>query len=768
MRNLIIAWTLAVLFCPAYAVFAQDYAGQTVREIRLEGLQRVSPSIVRAQIEVEEDAPYNPQASARDLRRLHDMGYFATVRVEAAPVQNELIITYVFEEKRMIREVNIAGNDIVGDRHIRGALRWREGDSFNPGGYEQERESILELYQERGFPNAQVEIIVEEIGPAEVSLTYLIEEGPRARIGRIDFVGNETLSDSYLRDLIETSSAWWFLGGEYSEPEFEADLQRIAQEYGNHGHLEAEVLGAEFEYDEKGRRLYITVHIDEGPIYHIANLDVQGNIVFEDEEIISTLEARPNAVHNRSEVRSDVEVITQGYSDSGYVNAQVTPQVLLDRDNHTTNITHQITEDELKYVREIRITGNTITRDDVIRNRLHLDPGDRFDGSALRQTRQELERTGYFDEVRFSLEPLEGNPRYENLIIDVEEAQTGEFTFGVGFSPDDGIGGHANVELTNFDITNPYSFAGGGQQLRAEINIARRRTEFNLGFTDPEIGGLPLMFGVDVYNRSVRPRGAMRYREDSSGGQIRVGKELSPYMDTMLALRYRDLEIRDIPTFSSRQLRRERGGRTTISAVWNINRDTRDDHRNPSEGARHNFEVELAGLGGDNDFIRLEHDSTWYYSFGDRDQYVLSYRTREGYVKNYGQSDFVPLSDRFFAGGTTTIRGYRNHEVGPTERRFFIFGPVDRVGGQVRLLNNVEVQYNIFEPLRLYSFVDGGAVWAVPSDIEVDDLRFSGGVGVGFDAPMLGPVRLDYAHPINPGRYQSSSGRFHFQTGMGF
>ncbi|MFO7774718.1 MAG: BamA/TamA family outer membrane protein [Candidatus Hydrogenedentota bacterium] len=236
----------------------------------------------------------------------------------------------------------------------------------------------------------------------------------------------------------------------------------------------------------------------------------------------------------------------------------------------------------------------------------------------------------------------------------------------------------------------------------------------------------------------------------------------------MLALRYRDLEIRDIPTFSSRQLRRERGGRTTISAVWNINRDTRDDHRNPSEGARHNFEVELAGLGGDNDFVRLEHDSTWYYSFGDRDQYVLSYRTREGYVKNYGQSDFVPLSDRFFAGGTTTIRGYRNHEVGPTERRFFIFGPVDRVGGQVRLLNNVEVQYNIFEPLRLYSFVDGGAVWAVPSDIEVDDLRFSGGVGVGFDAPMLGPVRLDYAHPINPGRYQSSSGRFHFQTGMGF
>ncbi len=768
MKNLIIAGAIAVLFCPAYAVFAQDYAGQTVREIQLEGLQRVSPSIVRAQIEIEEGAPYNPRASARDLRRLHDMGYFATIRVEATPVQNEVIITYVFEEKRMIREVNIAGNDIVPSRHIRGALTWREGDSFAPGVYEQERESILEVYQERGFPNAQVEIIVEEIGPAEVSLTYLIEEGPRARIGRIDFVGNETLSDRDLRGLIETSRAWWFLGGQYSEPEFEADLQTIVQEYANHGHLEAEVLGAEFEYDERGRRLYITVHIDEGPIYRIANLTLQGNFVFEDQEILSVLGAVPDAVHDRSQVQADVAVITQGYSDSGYVNAQVTPQITLDRENHTTNVVHQISEGDLKYVREIRITGNTVTRDDVIRSRLHLDPGDRFDGSALRRTQQDLERTGYFDDVRFSLEPLEDDPRYENLLIDVEEAQTGEFTFGVGFSPDDGIGGHTNLRFRNFDITNPYSFSGGGQQVQAEVNVARRRTEFNLGFTDPEIGGLPLMFGFDAYSRSVRPRGAMRYREDSSGGQIRLGKELSPYMDTTLALRYRDLEIRDLPRFSSRQLRRERGGRITISAVWDINRDTRDNPRNPSEGARHNFEVELAGLGGDNEFIRLEHDSTWYYSFGDRDQYVLSYRTREGYVTEYGSSDFVPLSDRFFAGGTTTIRGYRNREVGPRERQFWIFGPFDRVGGQLRIINNVEVKYDVLDPLRLYSFVDGGAVWAVPSDIDASDLRFSGGVGLGFDVPMLGPVRLDYAHPINPDRYQSSSGRLHFQTGMGF
>ena len=205
MSRHILVWAALVLIGPVYSVaFAQDYAGRIVREINLEGLEQVSASLVRGQIEVQPGEPYSPRASGRDLARLYDMGYFATIRVEATPIQNEVVITYVFEEKQMIRQIQIIGNDRVRQQHIRGALSWREGDSFAAEAFEEEREAILSLYQERGFPAARVDISAEEIGPGELRLTYAIEEGPRARISRIDFVGNETLSDRDLRRLNTT------------------------------------------------------------------------------------------------------------------------------------------------------------------------------------------------------------------------------------------------------------------------------------------------------------------------------------------------------------------------------------------------------------------------------------------------------------------------------------------------------------------------------------------------------------------------------------
>ncbi len=760
---------IALIIGPVCSVaIAQEYAGRIVREVNLEGLERVSPSLARGQIEVQPGEPYSPRASARDLSRLHNMGYFSTVRVEAEPVDDEVAVTYIFEEKRMIREIQIIGNDRVRETHIRGALTWREGDSFAEEAFEEEREAILNVYEERGFPAPRVEISAEEIGPGELRLTYAIEEGPRARISRIDFVGNETLSDRYLRRLIETSRAWWFLGGRYDENQFEADLRLIERTYANYGHLEAEVVGTEFDYTEAGNRMHITVYIEEGPAYHVERLAVEGNIVYEDDEIMGIIEVLPTAVHNRSQVQADADLIAQGYSDSGYVDAEVTPLVTIDPDTKTTNVVHRIHEGDLKYVREIRITGNEVTRDDVIRRHLHIRPGERFDGSMIRLSQRELENTNFFDDVRFSLEPIEDDPRFENIVLELEEARTGEFGFGAGYSPDDGIGGYTDLRLRNFDIANPPTFAGGGQEFNARVHIGERRTEYNVGFTDPEIFGYPLAGGFDVFQQSVRYRGGIDFREDMRGAQVRIGKVLSPHVTTRGSLRYRYIDISDLPFRASRQLRRERGDTTTISAAWGISRDTLDRRFDPTGGARHEFNIEVAGLGGDNHFFKLDHDSEWFWGVGDEDRFVLSFRTREGYVQEYGPSDFVPLSDRYFAGGTTTVRGYRNRDISPRERRFGFFGDFDAVGGNLRLINNAEVKYRLHERLRLYTFVDAGGVWADTSDFDLGEMRFGAGVGLGVDVPRLGPVRLDYGHPVNPDRHQTSSGRFHFQTGLRF
>ena len=219
----VIAVGLAV--CASAAAQPPDLAGKTVGEVRLQGLERISEQVVRAQLETQADTAYSPRAVARDLRRLYELGYFSTIQADASVVGGNVVVTYIFEEKRLIDELRIVGNDKVRTRHVRAALGWHEGDTFDPQGYPGERENVLEMYEGKGFPNAKVDFIVEEAGPGRVNITCVIEEGRKARIRRISFEGNSVLSRRKLKKLVKTDRAWWFIGGKYNEEQFETDLE---------------------------------------------------------------------------------------------------------------------------------------------------------------------------------------------------------------------------------------------------------------------------------------------------------------------------------------------------------------------------------------------------------------------------------------------------------------------------------------------------------------------------------------------------------------
>jgi outer membrane protein insertion porin family len=206
---------------------------------------------------------------------------------------------------------------------------------------------------------------------------------------------------------------------------------------------------------------------------------------------------------------------------------------------------------------------------------------------------------------------------------------------------------------------------------------------------------------------------------------------------------------------------------STIANSWSIERNTLDYHRDPSSGARHELIGTVAGLGGDNNFFRLEHDSSWYAPLDDEKKWVLSFRTREGWAQEYGSSEFVPLSERFFAGGTATIRGYDNRDVGPKVQRFINSRSKEAIGGKLRLVNNLELKYKVTKILRLYAFLDYGGVWREPEDFAPGDIRFGSGIGFGVDIPRIGPVRVDYGVPLNPDKDQGT-GRIHLMTGFRF
>lgn len=765
MKKLAFGLVLA-LFAVLSHVPALAQGESKVGAVQISGLERVSEQLVRAKLEVQPGQPYNPRAVSRDIRRLYELGFFTRIEADVVDENGALTLTYIVSEKQVIEKVLILGNGKLKDRRILSALTMREGDPFIPEAYEEERQAVLDLYEGKGFANTTVDVVAERVGPSRMRMIYNINEGKKAKIRSIKFVGNDILSSRKLRKLMATKRAWWFLGGKYEEEKLEYDLQQVIDNYGDYGRLEADITRTDLLYTDNGKGMNLTIFLQEGPEYHLENLEIAGNVVYDDDELLDLVEVAAGDVHNKSQVEKDATQLQDGYQDSGYVKANVTPIVTLDKDAKTTRVTHKISEGDLRYIGEIKIIGNGLTKDEVIRRQIALEPGERYDGSLLEFSKRALHRTEYFETVRTNLDFADDQDLFTDVIFDVEEGKQGNFNFGAGFSTDEGLGGFAELRLNNFDLGNWPNFTGGGQQFSVKLNVGSRRDQYALSFTDPEILGYPFAFGFDLFDESYQVRGSSNYAEDRRGGQLRLGKTLSNYVNMRTSLRYENSETTGLPFFVNPVIRRQGGETTTISLRNEFERNTLDAFRDPAKGSKHVLSVELAGLGGDNEFYKLYLDSTWYRAVDKNEKWIMSFRSREGYVAEYGGSDYVPLTDKFYAGGTATVRGYENRDIGPKAKQFIFFGDDFPLGGNLVWIANLEMKYKLTEQLRFYSFVDAGGVWD-DDDFDFGEMRYSVGVGIGMEVPRLGPVRVDYGFPLNPDEDQGS-GRLHLISGIRF
>jgi len=765
LKKLAFGLALALLALSIH-VPALAQGNANVGAVRIDGLERVSEQLVRARLEVQPGQAYNPRAVSRDIRRLFELGFFTHIEAAVQDGPDGLILTYSVAEKQVVEKVLILGNSKIKDRRILSALSMREGDPFIPEAYEEERRAVLDLYEGKGFANTTVDVVAERVGPSRMRMTYSIHEGKKAKIRNIEFVGNEVLSNRRLRKIMATKRAWWFLGGKYEDDKLEYDLQQIIDNYGDYGRLEADITRTDLLYTGSGRGMNLTIYLKEGPEYQLESLELAGNIVYDDDELLDRIEVAAGDVHNKSQVAADATELEQSYQDSGYVTARVTPIVTLDRDAKTTRVTHRIEEGDLRYIREIRIIGNELTRDEVIRRQVSLEPGQRYDGSLLDLSKRSIQRTEYFETVRTNLDFADQRGLFTDVIFDVDEGKQGNFNFGAGFSTDEGLGGFAELRLNNFDMKNWPNFTGGGQQLAVKLSVGSRRDQYSLSFTDPEILGYPLSFGFDVFDESYQIRGSSNYAESRRGGQLRLGKTLSNYVTTRTSFRYETNEITGLPFIVNPVIRRQARDATTVSLRGEIERNTLNAFRDPSKGSVHIFSAELAGFGGDNEFYKFFLDSTWYRALDKDEKWILSVRSREGYVAEYGGSNYVPLTDKFYAGGTSTVRGYENRDIGPKARQFIIIGDKFPLGGNLLWVANLEMKYKLTEQLRFYSFVDGGGVWD-DSDFDFSEMRYSAGIGIGMEVPRLGPIRVDYGFPLNPDKDQGS-GRLHLISGIRF
>ena len=738
--------------------------GKLIKEVRVSGNHLVSDQQILSHVETKPGTPLDKGTIRRDIRRIFKLGRFETILVDVVEVDDGVAVTFIVSEKRVAGELRILGRTKIKERDVKDAITLRIGESYDPQIVRKDVEAIMKLYEEKGFPNAAVHVHVEPIAPSKVCVTYTIHEGHKARIRAITIEGNTVYTDREILKKLKTRRArLWFIGGIYDDIQFQDDQDAIIRMYEEKGYVEARIVATPFDFSPDGKSMFITIQVSEGAQYHVASVTVQGNEVFASDEIVHLLKLKADDVFNLHQTERDGLAISTFYSNAGYIYAAVRPSYTLNKENKVAHLLYAIQEGDLIYLGQIEINNNVKTKDEVIRRELTIYPGERFDGNRWRRSLQKMSNLGFFDEqkpVELSTRPSQIE-NAEDLLISVNEKETGAFYFGAGFSSDEEILGSISLDLWNFDIANFPEFTGAGQRLALTLQQGTIRESYRLSFTEPYFLGYPLLFGADVYMEEREWAHHDDYSEEVLGGGIRFGKQLSEYVSTSLGLRYEDVEIGDIRDDVSLEIRDEQGSWSTLSLLWSIERNTIDNVFDPRSGSVHTGRIQLAGAGfaEDTDFVKLTQEYSRYFPLSPK--WVFSIHDTAGYVSEFGRSDEVHIFDRFFCGGSSTVRGYDERDVGPKSSDIFN----DPIGGNVRFVTNIELSYAITDILRAYLFQDSGTVWPDIDDLDGGDLRFSVGAGIGIKTP-IGPLRVDYGFPINPDEDQGN-GRVHFRVGLG-
>ncbi len=723
--------------------------------VRIAGNQAVSKQLIRAQIRVHEGKPFSRSDIQKDITRLFSLGYFSDIKADVTMEDGGVAVTYIVSERKIIREVLILGNKGIKEADIRGVISLRRGDTYIPKSIEKDIIVIRDLCRQKGYSKASVSASYREIGPTEVEIVYEIFEGRKARVRYITIENNQTLSDKVIRKRMRTKARFLWFGSLFDEGTFKNDMKIIKELYGENGYIDAEVVDAKVEFFDEGERVRIEIAVEEGEQYFVDSVVVDGHTIFEEPYLLSLTKTEPGDYYDHRQVELDAFEIQTIYSDHGYILAVVKPRVAIRKEDKEVSVAYRVSERDLMYVSKIDIKGNVKTKDSVIRRQLTILPGERFDGGTIRRSRQKLLNSQFYKDVYADTEPTD-KPNYRDLVIEVEEDKTGSFNFGAGFSSNDAFIGQIQVIQSNFDLFNPPSFTGAGQQFNITLRPGTILSEYQLGITDPYFMGYPFAAGFNLY---FVDREYDEYDQRSFGGQLSLGKDITDFTSAGLSYNISQYDISSVDDDAPQSIKDEEGTRSKSSIILSLTNDTRDSYIDPTTGHKYTASLELAGgpLGAETDFVKLAGEARWFRPITEK--FVLMTRLEAAVVEEYGDSDLVPLFDRFFSGGATSVRGYEYREVGPREDG-------DPVGGKAKLEGSLELSYPIIDIIKGFVFFDFGQVWEETEDFGQNKINMSVGLGIGLRTPV-GPIRVDFGYPLNPDDDQGN-GEIHFTTGISF
>ena len=714
----------------------------TVRDIRIEGLQRVEPGTVFISLPVRVGDQYDDEKGASAIRTLFGLGLFKDVRIE---VTGDVLVVIV-EERPTISEVEFVGTKEFDKDVLKKALRdvgLADGRPFDKAQLDKAEQELKRQYINRSLYAAQVVSTVTPIERNRVNLTFTVIEGGPAKISEIRIVGSNAFSESTLRKLFDLNTggwlSWYTKSDRYSRAKLNADIETLRSYYLTRGYLEFKVDSTQVAILPNKTDIAISINITEGERFLVSGVRLEGNFLGKDDEFKSLVTIRPGQAYNADEVAKTTKAFTDYFGNFGFAFARVEARPEVDRVNNRVTIVLQADPSRRAYVRKINVAGNNRTRDVVVRREFRQFESSWYDGDKIKLSRDRVDRLGYFRDVGIETQEVPGSPDLVDLTVNVSEKPTGSLSLGAGFSSSDGLG-------LSFGLRQDNAF-GSGNSLGIQVNTSKINRVIVLNTTDPYFTADGVSRTLDLYHRNSSPyQDPSYYQLVTTGGSIRFGIPFTANDTVYFGAGLERTSIvpgTGLPT--SYQTYADRFGydSTAVPLTIGWSRDRRDSALAPTTGRYQRANAEWS-VAGDVRYLRATYQYQQFVPINK--QFTAAFNGELGVGSAVGGETY-PVFKTFYGGGLGSVRGFEQGSLGPRDAAGTILGGNRKINLNAELLAPFPGAGND-RTLRMYAFVDMGAVAGPDGQNEnASSLRASTGVGISWISPV-GPLRLAFARPL--------------------
>jgi outer membrane protein insertion porin family len=755
-----------------------------IRDIRVEGLQRTEAGSVFSYLPVKVGDTFTDDSAVSAIKALYATGFFKDVKLEA---QDGVLIVAV-EERPSIAKLTLSGIKEFSEEDLKAGLKQSglaEGRVFDKSALDRAEQELKRQYFNRGLYSVQVVTTVTPLERNRVALQFDVVEGDSAKIRQINIVGNKVFPEKKLLSQFNSSTpgwlSWYTKDDQYSKTKLAGDLEALRSFYLNQGYLEFSIDSTQVTISPEKKDIFVTVNITEGPNYRVSDIKLAGQMLVPEEELRKLITVKPGDVFSREKLTDSTRKIGDRLGNEGYAFANVNAVPELDKDKHQVAFTLFVDPGRRVYINRVNVAGNSKTRDEVIRREVRQMEGGWYNAEKIAQSRDRLNRLGYFNEVNVETPAVTGTTDQVDVNIGVAEKATGNILLGAGFSSSEGFVLSGSVNQANV--------FGSGNRLSAQINSGSVNTVYSLSFTNPyyTIDGISL--GYDVYRRDVDATslsGVGEYESSTMGLGMRFGFPLNE-KDTVFfgaAAEQLDITTTDSSPIQYKNFVADFGNtNNTLRLDASIARDTRNNYLFPTSGMLQRAALEFGVPPGDIQYYKLSLQHQQYFPLTK--DFTLLVNGELGYAGGFGGKG-LPFYRNFFAGGVSSVRGFESGTLGP--KALTTADPLvdcnvtpdvcdqSSLGGEAKLVGNIELLFPMpgikDNSVRLSTFLDAGGVFG-PGDylsraasFSLEDLRFSAGVGVAWNSP-LGPLKFNLAYPINA-KDDDKTEVFQFSMGSAF